>query len=150
MTNIKAGWITTAAWCFACGGPPSIIANIIMSLADFNIEVYEPKRWHTTLIMIATMFIPFIFNLWFRRVLDTFEMVAGVLHIILFIIFVVVFIVFGPTSDPEFVFQTLISDASGWDNPGVSWGLGLLTVTFSVTGKEQFRVSQCFWLKIIT
>jgi len=89
--------------------------------------------------MIATMIVPFIFNLWFRKVLDTFEMAGGILHIVLFIVFIVVLIVFGPKSDPDFVFKTLISDASGWNNSGVSWGLGLLTVTFSVTGRHQFH-----------
>jgi choline transport protein len=87
--------------------------------------------------MIATMVVPFIFNLWFRKVLDTFEMAGGILHIVLFIVFIVVLIVFGPKSDPDFVFKTLISDVSGWNSPGVSWGLGLLTITFSVTGKNQ-------------
>ena len=92
--------------------------------------------------MIATMIVPFIFNLWFRKVLDTFEMAGGILHIVLFIVFIVVLIVFGPKSDPDFVFKTLISDVSGWNSPGVSWGLGLLTVTFSVTGKNQCHIIQ--------
>lgn len=108
----------------------------------FNNEAYVAERWHTSLIMIATMVVPFIFNLWFRKVLDTFEMAGGILHIVLFIVFIVVLIVFGPKSDPDFVFKTLISDASGWNNPGVSWGLGLLTITFSVTGRNQHHITQ--------
>lgn len=131
---LPIGWITTAAWCFACGGPPSILANLITSLAIFNSETYEPERWHTSLIMIATMILPFVFNLWFRKVLDTFEITGGILHIILFIVFVVVLIVFGPRSNSEFVFEYLITSESGWHDPGVCWSLGLLTVTFSVSG----------------
>lgn len=134
MLSRHLGWITTAAWCFTCGGPPSILANLITSLAIFNNESYEPQRWHTSLIMIATMILPFIFNLYFRKLLDFFEMTGGVLHIVLFIVFIVVLIVFGPRNNSDFVFKTLVSDVSGWNNPGVSWGLGLLTVTFSVTG----------------
>ncbi|KAF2708629.1 amino acid transporter [Pleomassaria siparia CBS 279.74] len=128
------GWITTAAWCFSCGGPPSILANIITSLAIFNNDTYKPARWNTSLIMIATMIMPLIFNLWFRKVMDSFEMVGGILHLALFIVFIIVLVIFAPRSSPDFVFKTLISDASGWNNPGISWGLGLLTVTFSVTG----------------
>jgi choline transport protein len=86
--------------------------------------------------MIATMVMPFVFNLWFRKLLDAFEIIGGILHIILFIVFIVVLIVFGPRSSPDFVFNSLISDASGWQNAGVSWGLGLLTVTFSVSGYD--------------
>lgn len=130
------GWITTAAWCFACGGPPSILANIITSLVIFNYENYVPERWHTSLIMIAVMVVPLMFNLWFRKLLDAFEMTGGILHITLFIVVIVILIVFGPRNDPDFVFKNLTSDVSGWNNPGVSWGLGLLSMTFSVTGAD--------------
>jgi choline transport protein len=84
--------------------------------------------------MIACMVVPLVFNLWFRQVLDAIEFTGIILHMILFIVFIVVLVVFGPRSSPDFVFNTLVSDVSGWNNPGVSWGLGLLTVTFSVTG----------------
>ncbi|KAF2127533.1 amino acid transporter [Dothidotthia symphoricarpi CBS 119687] len=134
--GLLQGWITTAAWCFACGGPPSILANIITSLAVFNYENYAPERWHTSLIMIAIMIIPFMFNLWFRKLLDAFEMTGGILHITLFIVVIVILVVFGPRNDAAFVFKTLTSDVSGWNNSGVSWGLGLLSMTFSVTGAD--------------
>ncbi|KAH7072139.1 amino acid/polyamine transporter I [Paraphoma chrysanthemicola] len=134
--GLMQGWITTAAWCFACSGPPSILANMITSLAIFNNENYVPERWHTSLIMIAIMLVPFTFNLWFRKVIDAFEMTGGILHICLFVVLIVVLIVFGPRSDPDFVFKTLTWEESGWNNPGVSWGLGLLSMTFSVTGAD--------------
>ncbi|KAH7359819.1 amino acid/polyamine transporter I [Pyrenochaeta sp. MPI-SDFR-AT-0127] len=134
--GLLQGWITVGAWCFACSGPPSILANMITSLAIFNNENYVPERWHTSLIMIAIMIVPFTFNLWFRKLLDAFEMTGGILHICLFIVVIVVFIVFGPRSDPNFVFKTLVWEESGWNNKGVSWGLGLLSMTFSVTGAD--------------
>lgn len=86
--------------------------------------------------MIGIMVVPFLFNLWFRKVIDAFEMTGGILHICLFVVLIVVLIVFGPRSSPKFVFETLTSDVSGWNNPGVSWGLGLLSSTFSVTGAD--------------
>ncbi|KAK1673623.1 amino acid/polyamine transporter I [Colletotrichum godetiae] len=132
--GLLQGWITTAAWCFACGGPPSILANIITSLAIFNNDDYEPQRWHTSLIMIGTLVLPFIFNLWFRKFLNAFEIIGGVLHIALFVAFIIIFAALGQRSSPDYVFKTLTSDLSGWNNPGISWGLGLLTITFSVTG----------------
>lgn len=51
-------------------------------------------------------------------------------------VFIIVLIVFGPRSDSDFVFKTLIWKESGWESPGVSWGLGLLSMTFSVTGAD--------------
>ncbi|KAL5424344.1 hypothetical protein PMIN04_003270 [Paraphaeosphaeria minitans] len=132
--GLLQGWITTAAWTFACAGPPSILANILSSLAIFNYESYEPQRWHTSLIMISSMAVPFLSNLWFRKLLNSFEMAGGVLHIVLFIVFIVILTVFGQRNSSDFVFRTLLWEDSGWNNKGVSWGLGLLTVTFSVTG----------------
>jgi choline transport protein len=109
---------------------------MITSLVIFNNKNYVPERWHTSLIMIAVMLIPFLFNLWFRKVIDAFEMTGGIIHIALFLVFVIVLIVFGPRSDTDFVFKTLIWEESGWQSPGVSWGLGLLSMTFSVTGAD--------------
>jgi choline transport protein len=109
---------------------------MITSLVIFNNDDYVPERWHTSLIMIAAMLVPFALNLWFRKVLNTFESLGGILHICLFIAFIVVFIVSGPRSDSDFVFKTLTWETSGWNNPGVSWGLGLLSMTFSVTGAD--------------
>lgn len=134
--NDTVGWITTAAWCFACAGPPSILANMITSLAIFNNKTYEPQRWHTSLIMIATMVLAFVFNLRFRNLLDAFEITGGVLHFVLFVVIIAVIAALNPRSSSDFVFKTLTSDVSGWSNPGVSWGLGLLTVTFSVSGYD--------------
>ncbi|KAF2245290.1 amino acid transporter [Trematosphaeria pertusa] len=134
--GLLQGWITTAAWCFACAGPPSILANMITSLAIFNNKTYEPQRWHTSLIMIATMVLAFVFNLRFRNLLDAFEITGGVLHFVLFVVIIAVIAALNPRSSSDFVFKTLTSDVSGWSNPGVSWGLGLLTVTFSVSGYD--------------
>lgn len=121
------------AWCFACGGPPSLISTILTSLAIFNDEDYVPERWHTSLIMIATLIVPFIFNLWFRKILDSFEIFGGVLHICLFVVFIAVLSSLGTRGSSDYVFKTLTWD-SGWNNKGVSFGLGMLSATFSLTG----------------
>ena len=120
-------------WCFACGGPPSLIATIITSLAIFNNEGYVPERWHTSLIMIATLIVPFIFNLWFRKMLNGFEIFGGLLHICLFVIFLAILSILGTRGSSGYVFETLNWD-SGWNNRGVSFGLGILPATFALTG----------------
>ncbi|KAJ4357696.1 uncharacterized protein N0V89_002272 [Didymosphaeria variabile] len=84
--------------------------------------------------MIATLVVPFTFNLWFRKILNVMEITGGVLHICLFVIFVVILIVFGSRSGDDFVFETLIWGLSGWNSKGVSFGLGILPATFALTG----------------
>ena len=118
----------------ACAGPPAIIANMITSLAIFNYETYEPKAWHTTLLMWALIIVPFVFNLWFRKLLNLFEVVGGVLHFVFFFVSIITLAALAKRSTTDFVFGTLTTGLSGWENPGVSWGLGLLSVTFSVLG----------------
>lgn len=135
LTDIS-GWITVSAWCFACAGPTSSLATMITSLAMFNVESYVPERWHTSLVMIATMVVPLFFNLWFRKVINILEHFAGILHICLFIVYIAVLASLGPKSNPDFVFKTLTHDVSGWTNPGVAWCLGLLSATFSVSGVD--------------
>ena len=122
------------AWCFACGGIPSLLSSIFTSLALFNNEEYVPQRWHASLMMIATLIVPFIFNLWFRKILDGFEIFGGLLHICLFIVFVTVLVVLGDRGSSDFVFKTLTSDVSGWTSKGVSFSLGILPTTFSLIG----------------
>jgi amino acid permease len=134
--GLLQGWMTVFAWLIACAGPPAIISNIITALAIFNYEDYAPERWHTTLIMWGVILIPFVFNLWFRKVLNAFEILAGVLHIVFFIVSIITLAVLGKRSSTDFVFKTLIYDESGWSNKGVCWGLGLLTVTFPVSGVD--------------
>lgn len=130
------GWITVSAWCFACAGPTSLLANITLSLAMFNHENYTPESWHTSLVMIAAIVLPLACNLWFRRMLNFLETFGGVLHVCLLIAFIAVLAGRGQKSDESFVFGTLVTDRSGWTNPGVSWSLGLLTVTFSLSGLD--------------
>lgn len=116
---------------------------MITALAIFNYPDYNPQRWHTTMIMWVLIVIPFVFNLWFKPLLNTFELIGGIGHVVFFFVSMITLIVLGERSTTDFVFKTLTNDASGWTNPGVAWGIGLLTVTFSVTGKmkHQYPIS---------
>jgi choline transport protein len=133
-TDASLGWLTVFAWVVNCAGPPAIISNIITALAVFNYDTYELKTWHIMLIMWGLILVPFVFNLWFRQLLNAFELLGGLLHIIFFITSIITLIVLARRSTADFVFNTLTTGQSGWNNPGVCWGLGLLTVTFSVSG----------------
>lgn len=87
------------------------------------------------LMMWALIIVPFIFNLWFRKLLNVLETVGGLCHVVFYIISIVTLAIMAQRSTNDFVFKTLTHGQSGWDNLGVSWGLGLLTITFSVNGR---------------
>lgn len=132
--GLLQGWLTIFAWICGCAAGPSLLANIILGIAKFNNMEYEIKAWHTTLLMCAMIVLPVFFNLWFRRVLATFETIGGVCHFVFFIISVITLATLAKRSPTDWVFTELTSDVSGWNNAGVSWGLGLLTITFAVNG----------------
>jgi hypothetical protein len=126
--------LTVFAWVTGGAAGPAIIANVIIGLAIFNYDDYVPKRWHTTLLMWALILVPFIFNLWFRKLLASLELIGGIFHFLFFIVSIITLAVLAERSTPQFVFQDFTKGLSGWNNDGVTWGLGLLTITYAVNG----------------
>lgn len=123
------------------------MGNIITALIIFNNESYEPQRWHTAMIMWLFILIPIIFNLWFRKVLNTLETLGGIVHVVFFFVNIIVLGVLARRSTTDFVFKTLTNDLSGWTNPGISFGLGLLTMAFPIAGKNS---NMLFHARILT
>jgi hypothetical protein len=54
-------------------------------------------------------------------------MIGGILHILLFIVTITTLAAMAQHSTTGFVFKTLVTGVSGWTNPGISFGIGLLT-----------------------
>lgn len=75
--------------------------------------------------MIAFLAVSFITNLYCRKLLGPLEILGGVCHVLFFIVVIVVLTTTAQRSTASFVFKTLISDLSGWNNPGISWNLGV-------------------------
>jgi len=61
--------------------------------------------------------------LWFRQLLNTFELLGRLLHIVFFIASIITLAVLAQRSSLDFVFNTLTTGHSGWTNPGVGWAL---------------------------
>lgn len=69
-----------------------------------------------------------------RRLLVALELIGGTCHFLFFIVTVVTLAVLAPRSTSEFVWTTSVSGASGWNAPGVTFCLGLLSPAFAVAG----------------
>lgn len=132
----RVGWITVFAWVVTVGGGALIVANTIQGLIAFHINTYEPKAWHTTLLMCGCLIFAAISNLFLRKVLNAVENISGVCHILFFIIAITILLTSAERSSPEFVFTTLTRDISGWSNPGVAWNIGLLTTVFGAGASD--------------
>ena len=112
------------------------MANVVTSLAQFNYESYVLQLWHTTTIMIAFIVIFVISNLYFKRLVNILENFGSILHFTLFIAAIIVLAVTAHWGSSKFVFNTLTHDQSGWTNPAVCWGLGLMPVVFPIVGES--------------
>ena len=134
-SNPSPGWITISAWMFTAASFTANLANQVSALIIFNHPNYDSKPWHIALIMWAFILLPLIFNLYFRELVNTFETVGAILHVVFFIASITALTTLAKRSTTDFVFKTLITGVSGWTNPGVSFGIGLLTVVIPLTGE---------------
>jgi choline transport protein len=73
-------------------------------------------------------------NLWFRKLLNAFEVAGGICCIVFFLINVITLGVLAEKTTTDFVFKTLIHEAPGWSNPGIAWCLGLLAPVSALIG----------------
>ena len=104
----------------------------------FNNESYVPERWHATLISWAYIMVPFLCNVYGRKLLKAIEIVGGIFYIIYFVATIVTLIVMAPRNSSGFVFTTSFFGLSGWENEGVQWSIGLLTITAILIGELMF------------
>ncbi|KAF3491021.1 choline transport protein [Arthroderma uncinatum] len=127
------GWITWFAWVSLLAGVANTTANMIQGLVVVNYPSYEPERWHLTLIIFAMLIAEGLMNMYTFWLIPWVELLAGILHVVLFIVFVVVLVSMAPRHTPGWVFWDHTS-SSGWNNEFISWNLGLLTPTWGFVG----------------
>lgn len=123
--GLLQGWITVFAWIVNVAPVLSMLAQTVQGLIQFYSDSYVAERWHTTLLMIAFLAASILCNLYLRRILAILETLGGICHVLFFVVTIVILTTMARRSTPSFVFKTLISDVSGWNNPGISWNLGV-------------------------
>lgn len=139
-----SSWITVWAWITVTAASPAYLSNIVTGLAIFNYPDYIPQRWHGTLIMWGFVVVPVVWNFWFRSKLNTIEMIGRICHAVFFVISIITLVVLAEKSSAGFVFNTLWHGISGWNNPGVAFSIGLITVTFPITSFDGIlHMSKC-------
>ena len=104
-------------------------------MVALNDPSYVSKQWHTVLMIYAIVVTGMLINIFTYNLVPKIELLAGVLHVCLFVIFMVVLVVLGQQQrhTAEYVF-TEQSVQSGWKDTFVAWNIGMLTCTWSFTG----------------
>jgi hypothetical protein len=130
--------VTWFAWISPLADVANTTANMIQGLAILNYPEYEPQRWHLTLIIIGMLVVEALMNMYTFWLIPWLELLAGVMHICLFVIFLVVLVALAPRHSADYVFLTTTS-ASGWNNTIASWNIGLLTPAWGFVGGSRSR-----------
>ncbi|KAH7126611.1 amino acid/polyamine transporter I [Dendryphion nanum] len=84
--------------------------------------------------MWAITVLPFLGNFWLRRILRYAEVVGAFCMVVFFFVSIITLLVMAEKSPASYVFSTLTHDTSGWTNPAIAWGIGLLTMAYPLTG----------------
>jgi choline transport protein len=129
------GWATVFAWQAATTSIFLLVAKQIQGLIVLNYPEYDASRWQGTLIMWAFTAFSFAVNVWGIQLLPLIQLFGGIFHVVFFIVLSVPLILLAPRSTADFVFATELNEG-GWKSDGVSWCLGLLTVTYCFIGKS--------------
>lgn len=126
---------------------------MIQGLAIANYPSYVPHQWHITLIIFGMLIVESFMTMFTFWLVPWLELLAGILHIVLFLIFVVVLVAMAPRHSAHFVFLGSES-ASGWNDSYVSWNIGLLTPVWGFVGMYATHSFPSFslvrtWLNLI-
>lgn len=128
------GWITTFGWMVGGAGILSILAANLQGMILFLDPTYEEKPYHTTFLMWALMLLALIFNLFLRSILNAFETIGGIFHVLFYIAVITILATLGERNSAEYVFTTVTTGVSGWNDPGVCWSIGLLSALAPLSG----------------
>lgn len=137
---ISTGWITVFAWQAAATSICFLVATQIQGLIVLNYPNYVFERWHGTLLMWAVMIITFGVNVYAIKILPALQLVGGIFHVTFFVAIVVPLVLLSPRSTPQFVFTELLNKG-GWESDGISWCIGLLSVTYCFLGGLSYKSS---------
>jgi hypothetical protein len=142
--NNDIGWLTVFAWMFEVAAVQTVLANQVTALIIFNNDSYEHKGWHTTLLIWLFIALPLLPNLFFRKLLNVFEIFSGICCVLFFFVNIILLAALAQKSDNAFVFKTLIHESPGWTNPGLAWCVGFLSPVSALIGES------LQWLMITT
>ena len=122
------GWMTWFGWVAILAVIVNLNALILEAMVSLMHPTYVAETWHTACIMIATLLLFGLVNSlrWTFVFVPPLELVAGVLHVALFVLFIVVYLTMGTRNTTDFIFFHR-EIWSGWTNEFVSWHLGMLT-----------------------
>ncbi|CAI0642745.1 unnamed protein product [Colletotrichum noveboracense] len=122
-----AGWMTMLGWILCALAGIFATAMQIQAWAILFSPDYTYERWHTALIVIGLATFYTLFAVFEVKMLHRLLFIAMFVHIVGFFATVIYLLVrVNPKNTASYVFTDSTS-LSGWESPGISWLIGLLT-----------------------
>lgn len=106
----------------------NICANVTTTIVIANYPNYVVQSWHTILVMYAYLALFAYLNMYAFWIIPWLEVLAGVLHLVQWLILAAVLLALAPRHSNEFVFLRK-ANTSGWNNDFVSFNLGIQLVS---------------------
>ncbi|KAH8886574.1 amino acid permease [Thozetella sp. PMI_491] len=129
------GWISIGGQIVLTASAAFLASVMVQGLILLGNETYEGERWHTMLIYWALLIYAALMNTVAIKALPTANIVSGAIHIAGFVAIFGVLAAMANKNASSYVF-TEIYNASGWENDGVSWLVGLISSVYPFLGYD--------------
>ncbi|KAK4158689.1 amino acid transporter [Cladorrhinum sp. PSN259] len=131
------GWLGVMGWQTAVVFTTYLTSHQIQGVAALNHLEYEPKEWHSTLLMWALLAFGIVFNTFFSKKLAVVQGIIAVLHLVgFFAILIPLWTLNTENRATASDVFTKFEDQMGWGNTGLAVLIGLLGPSVSFVGVE--------------
>lgn len=131
-----SGWATWLGYICGLAGVLNSLVLLVQNTVQVNFPDYEGLGWQTTVLIIASLALMTILNVWLFRIVPWLEFWIGILNIFFFFTTIITLWVMAPRNSADFMLTKVI--ISGWENQSefVGWNVGMLTQVFMYVGFE--------------
>ncbi|KAF2083729.1 putative amino acid transporter [Saccharata proteae CBS 121410] len=130
------GWLATLTWQTGVALCSYVVGDLAQGVIWLASPDYVPERWHSTLLIIASIFCCAMCNIFGLKQLHTAEPLFAALHFIAFIIFVTVVLALAPKHSAHYVFLELSDNGAGWPSIGPAVLVGQLSAIGTIIASD--------------
>jgi choline transport protein len=127
------GWITVFAWMTTSAASLAYLSQSLLAIVVLWYPDFQVQPWQNALVMCAFCLPPVVANLWLKAIIVPMEWVGAVGHGLFWIASMAVLVALGTKSSHAEVWENLTTGLSGWDQPGIAFGIGILPLAFPTT-----------------
>ncbi len=127
-------WIVLLGWVFLAVAGQSIVATIVLAMANLTFPSYEIKDWHVSMVIIAAALFSFLVANLASTLISRINVLAFTLSIVGFLSIILTLLIQtrGHYNTVEFALVDIVN-ISGWSSSFIPWVLGLSQAALSTT-----------------